>query len=439
MSDQEQTIEQRSNDNITVLFKTKPGCIIKMEVHVTPNSGKASYEKALKDVRKEISLPGFRKGKVPNEVVAKNFSNEIQRHYRDVLLQTAFHEAITLIGRSPFTTRSVRKSELKHEAKDGSAILTFEYEAMPEVPKVDLKTVVIEKRTARDPSEEELAQAMTKLKILHGERSEITGRGAQEGDLAIISISQAKPVQNEEQRAQKGTFLLVDHEQFYLIPGFLPDWLLSEVLGMNIGEKKEAEREPEKNSGGEANSKRCVIELHDLKTPTFAEETEELAKKANASSIDDLKEKIFQKKKSELVQEADELSRQELKNELILQYAFDLPQSLIEGETEARFRPYIKFKEELGETISNEADLRIEFQEEVKRYFTCLFLMKRIALEINPTFSQAEFLEEMYNQAFKAAYHEKVLYPGLSQEEIDQRILMNIMIKKCCDYCTQDV
>ncbi len=439
MSDQEQTIEQRSNDNVTVLFKMKPGCIVKMEVHVTPIASKAAHTKAVKELKKEISLPGFRKGKVPDDVILKNFVKEVQRHYKEVLMDTAFREAVVLLGRTPFTTRSVRKSELKHEGKDGSAVLLFEYEATPDVPQVDPKEFDLKEKNVREPTQDEITQSLTKLKILHGTKNDITDRQAQEGDVVILSITQPSSAQAEDETEteRKDPSVLVDHEQFYLKKGFLPDWLFQAIIGMNSGEKREAESVPEYKETASAHGKHCVIELHTIQECVFPEENDEFAMKTGASSMQDLQDKLTQRKKQELIEEAKDAIRQELKNELILKYAFDLPQSLIEGETEARFQPYLRSRQEAGQDISTKDEIRKEFQEEVKRYFTCLFLMERIAKQINPTFSQAEFFDELSHQMFKAPYQERVLYPGLSQEEVEQRILMNIMIKKCCDWCAQ--
>ena len=430
MSEQEQTIEQRSNDHVTVLFKTKPGCIIKMEVHVSTLGCKAANEKAMKEVKKEISLPGFRKGKVPEEIVAKQFSAQIERHAKEVLMETAFKEGVSLIGRNPFTTRSVRKSEIKQLSKDGSAVILFEYEATPDVPDVDISQLSLSQRAEiAEPSDEDIFASLTKLKIIHGAKTAVEHRPVQEGDLVTITLLDLSQPDNQTPTH------LIDNEQFYVKKGFLPDWMLEVIAGMNIGDTKETISVPENVESPTAIGKPCKVVINAIHECAFPEEDDLFAQKAGAQSIDDLKQKLKDRAKQEKKIEEQTGMRLELRNELIRQYAFDLPQSLIEGETEARYRPFLEMAEKQGSTDIDKEASRREIQEEVKRYFTCLFLMERIAKEAKPTYSQSEFFDELTYQMIKAPFYERAVYPGLSQEEIQQRILMSIMMKKCYDWC----
>ncbi len=429
MSEQEQTIEQRSNDHVTVLFKTKPGCIIKMEVHVAPIACKAAYEKAMKEVKKEISIPGFRKGKVPEEIVVKQFGPQIDRHSKEVLMETAFKEGISLIGRNPFTTRSVRKSEIKQYSKDGSATLLFEYEATPDVPAVDISSLILTpKGEIAQPSDEDIQSSLTRLKIIHSEKKSIESRPVQEGDLVTISLL------DKSDSSTENPSHLIDNEQFYVKKGFLPDWMLEAVIGMSQNERKETVSVPENPESATQVGKKCEVIVHLIQECAFPSEDDSFAQKAGAQSFDDLKQKLKERALQEKKNEEQNALRLELKNELIRHYAFDLPQSLIEGETEARFRPFVEMAEKQGNSIDKDASRR-EFQEEVKRYFTCLFLMERVAKDAKPTYSQTEFFDELTYQMIKAPFYERAIYPGLSQEEIQQRVLMNIMMKKCYDWC----
>ncbi len=422
MSEQEQTIEQRSNDNITVLFKMRPGCIVKMEVHVNPIATKAAHEKALKELKKDVVLPGFRKGKVPTDVILKNFGKEIDRYYKEIVTNLTFKEATQLIQRKPFTTRSLRKCEFKHEGRDGSCVLLFEYEAAPEIQEVDPLAFSFQKVITTEPSEEDIAASLAKLKVLHANKEATPEKPIQEGDLVTTSVFIIPDT------SEKAPTPLFQNEEIHLQKGLVPDWLYTALLGMQSGEKKEAEIVTPSDA-----PKKCTIEVSSVQTCILPEETDEFAIKAGATSLDDLKNKLIQKKKDQLLEEARSIQHQEFKNELIAKYAFDLPQSLIESETEARYQGYIQAHPE----ATNKENLRKEFQEEVKRYFTCLFLMEQVAKKINPTFSQAEFFNEISHQLFHTSDHERTLYPGLSQENIEQRILMSIMIKKCCDWCIE--
>jgi trigger factor len=84
---------QFQNENMTVDLKRDPGCLIRLDISLSPLATQAAYQKALKTVNKEVSIPGFRKGKAPQTLILKNYSQHVDREWRELLLNTAFGEA----------------------------------------------------------------------------------------------------------------------------------------------------------------------------------------------------------------------------------------------------------------------------------------------------------------------------------------------------------
>ena len=58
-----------STEELTVNVEHLPHCEIKFSVHTQPALIAQAKEKAKKQVSKEVSIPGFRKGKAPLDMI----------------------------------------------------------------------------------------------------------------------------------------------------------------------------------------------------------------------------------------------------------------------------------------------------------------------------------------------------------------------------------
>src|SRR5262245_27713561 len=113
--------QQFQNDRVRVEVRRRPGCIARLAVEMTPEAVKNAYEKAVRAIKKEVSIPGFRKGKVPEDIVKHNFSSAIAKEHKDTVLQLAFTESLALTGLKPFSKNSLLRSELKKYSVDTGA------------------------------------------------------------------------------------------------------------------------------------------------------------------------------------------------------------------------------------------------------------------------------------------------------------------------------
>ena len=411
------------NSSVSVRYKKRPGCLIKMDVLVAQEATQATYQKAIKEVRKETSVPGFRKGKVPEDLLKKHFSDAIESQFRSLVTEIAFKEGISLIKRPPFAKTSIRKVEIVSLDKEKGAEVYFEYEASPEVPPVNPDLLEIQAIPVVSPTEEDVNTQLLRVRLLHAERKPAEeGRSCAMGDFVKLRI--LSPETEES---------LLDTKELYLHPKFCDDWLLPSVLGMQKGERKEIEI-PEPHTKG-------ILVVEEIDTCLLPEDDDSFAQKAHAANREDLLSKVRSRLTFEAQFKAFEEIRHEVRNELIRLWAFDLPQSLIEGETEARFSSYWNTltKQTSQSPALDKEKIKKEFLDEVKRYFTLLFLLKPIAqhsLKIG-TIQQSEVLEELTHQMMHAPFETRYIYPGLPEQEAHHRLLMALMMRKCEDWCIE--
>jgi len=313
---------------------------------------------------------------------------------------------------------------------DKGAEMYVEYEAFPEVPQVDPSKLEIENVPAVSPTEEDVANQLLKLRLLHAEKTPVEeGHVCREGDFVTVTLSSQEKQKDKE-------LPILDKKEVYLDPKFCDSWLIQAIPGMKKGETKEVQLPLTKEN---TDQETCLLTVEDVTFCKLPEDNDSFAQKAHAENRNDLLEKL----KSRLIFESQfkvfEQIRHDVRNELIRLWAFDLPQSLIEGETEARLSAYwnILMKNKNENTVDREKAKK-EFLDEVKRYFTLLFLLKPLAqsIEIGGV-QQSEVLEELTHQMMHAPFETRYIYPGLPEQEAHHRLLMALLMRKCEDWCIE--
>ena len=86
---------------IRVQVAEEKGCRKVISVEITPERFKGERSRVLKEMVKEVALPGFRKGKVPVDIVEKRFSDEIRSEAIRSILPLAYEHVIVENGLEP--------------------------------------------------------------------------------------------------------------------------------------------------------------------------------------------------------------------------------------------------------------------------------------------------------------------------------------------------
>ncbi|MCE5294300.1 MAG: trigger factor [Chlamydiales bacterium] len=429
----ENTLEFQ-NDNIKTKVINKPGCQVRMEVEITPESVKAAYDKGLKAVRKEVSVPGFRKGKVPDQILHHNYAKAIEGEARDVALQTAFSESLTLGNIRPFTRNSLKKSELKKFSKETGATAIFELEVEPNVPTLDPKNIdtkIVEPRPL-DPKAVE--RSYRQLQLMHATWEPIEGKPAKDGNYVELDIDVIEhPAHN----------VCVNH-LFLLEKDDMPKWLYDAVKGMNVDESKEVLAQPDKDDPShiivyesDSAAKQSRVTVKAIKKAIMPEETDEFAQKFGAASVADLKSFIETRLKREEEEYSHELARYNLRREMLVKYPFDLPSSLVDAEVRGRLA-YCKQGADVKQgtvpmTNAQESELKAQIEAESRGFFMWMFMMRQITPHADVSITQQE-LETEFQHQMQLPRQQRLVYAGLAPDEVRNRLVMMIMMRKCEDY-----
>lgn len=437
--------QQFQNENISTTVQRQPGCRVRMDVTVAPVATKAAHHKAIKAVSKEVSFPGFRKGKAPEAIILQNFAKHVESEWKEILTNTAFHEALKLTNIYPFSKDSKAKANITSVSLDGGASLHIEFVAAPEVPSVNPQELAIEPVEHPSITADVVGQALENLRLQHAEWNEVTDRPATDNDYVDLDIDLVEePIQNICQDAR-----------FEVAPGKMGTWMRKLIIGLTPGQTAEGMSEKEETSGhcdkcdaGDHEHhhvheehfvpKLCRIKLKAIRQPSLPELDTAFLSKFGLADVEELRQRL----EKELNRQADESHRSRLRksmeNVLLEKYAFDIPESLAEEQVNNQRE---SIEAELIESGVSEADLDAradqvanEVSDRLERNYRIYFLAQKIAEDFHIEIQQEELMNELAHQIMLQQTGQSIINNSMDPKEVRSRLIANLMINKAIDF-----
>lgn len=333
--------QEIAGPKVHVLVYRRPLCRIELHVKATAPVVKEARKDAVKAVSKEISLPGFRKGKAPEEMILKKFPADVERQLHKSIADAAYLEAQRSAKIPVLNNNSQISFDLKKMDDEGAEIV-FSFETEPKIPSVDPKLFQPKPVDRPEVGEKQIEEAIRQMQFFYAEWKLIQDRPVKEGDYIMIDLDTI-----DGDTVQK----VFHHIRFEVSHERMANWMKQLVQGAKAGDILEGMSEADDNATEEEKKefKPKKVRLHILKVEeaVLPELTDEFAKKVGASDVPHMRESIsnlLNKQADDKVQNA---LREQANDFLIEQYPFELPQSLIDTEKKHRQSQFMqdpKFK-----------------------------------------------------------------------------------------------
>lgn len=343
MSDEPITFQ---NDNISVSVTRKPACKVEFLVTVSPKEAQALYEKATKNVNKEVSFPGFRKGKVPNTVVLKHFKPQVDSEWRQLLMNVVFTEAVNLTKISPLNQSQERSVTADYQtlSLETGATLTYSFETHPDIPTInpqDFSTPVV---SLKEINEKDVEKTLGDLRLQKAEWIKVEDRPVSYGDFIDVDIDViSEPTRHICSNARER----VDSE-------YMEKWIQDLVIGITPGQTVEGST-PKHEDCSACNTEEGHTHehneehVHEHKAETFRiklnaiyeaklpELDDAFAVGYGATDLADMKMKIEKQFNRQAEQEQLNAIHTQLKADIEKKYSFEIPQSLVDSQLRSYF------------------------------------------------------------------------------------------------------
>jgi trigger factor len=219
-----------------VEVEKQPGFVSKLQIELPPDEVSKEWDAIANSFARFAKIPGYRPGKAPRAVVDKRFRKEIQEELTKKLVSKSYHEAIE---QEQLRVASLTNIEDIQFGEDKSMRFRATVVTAPEFELPEYKNIPVHLPDVK-VSDAEVEQAIERLRDQSADFVDVTGRGLQMGDFAVLDFDgsvDTKPISEIAPEASKN---LQGGKKFWLHlapDNFLPKFC-EQLIGQEPGETR---------------------------------------------------------------------------------------------------------------------------------------------------------------------------------------------------------
>ncbi|MDE3046101.1 MAG: trigger factor [Verrucomicrobiota bacterium] len=387
--------EELKNDDLRVVVHRKPACRIELEVHATPVMVQKARKAAIKVINKEVTTPGFRKGKAPEETIERKFSAQIAKELHKQLADLAYVEAQKLAKIPLLNQNSSISFDVKKESEEGIDLL-FVFETEPKVPTADPKKFQAKPVQRPEVGDIQVDEAILQMRFFYAQWKVVEDRPIQDGDYIMIDLETIDGEQSQK---------VFNQVRFEVSKARMATWMKELVSGAKSGDVLEGISRPEENASEEEKKqfepKKVRLTISKVEEAILPELDDEFAKKVGASDVTGMRDSIRQILEARAEEKVQDDLREQINDFLIEEYMFDLPRSLIETEKKHRMDNMVrdpKFKATWDKASQEERkNIETKVEREADQAVRLFYLSRQIVRDLNLPITH----QEVENEAVK--------------------------------------
>ncbi|RMD90466.1 MAG: trigger factor, partial [Alphaproteobacteria bacterium] len=306
------------------------------------------------------------------------------------------------------------------------------YEALPEIPEVELSRIELERLVVK-PSDEEVEGALERLAESAQEfEDKPEGEPAEKGDQVVIDFVGKLDGEPFEGGSAEDYPLVLGSESF--IPGFE-----EQLIGAKAGDKVEVKVTfPEDYGAEHLAGKEAVFEttVKAVRKPVPAKIDDELAKRYGSDSLEELKTRIRDQLAAEYANAARAVLKRQLLDKLDEMVEFELPPSLVEAE--AKQIAHQLWHEEHPEVEGHEhpeVEPTEEHEKLARRRVKLGLLLAELGRKNEIEVTDQEMTQAVMNQARQYPGQERAFFEFVQQNpQVQQQIRAPLFEDKVVDF-----
>jgi trigger factor len=213
--------------NVTKLEENK----VRLDIEVTPESVRQGVEAKIKELGRQVRVPGFRPGKAPRRVIENRLGRDYI--YMEALqdqLPGWYSQAVVETDVRPIDQPEIHFDDPLDEEEGFKFSATVE--VRPEASLGIYKGVEVPRREV-EVSDEDVEDRIEELRAQFATLAAVEGRPAEEGDFTILDFSGERLAGGPLEGAEAEDYML-EIGRGELLPDFEDN-----VVGMNAGERKQ--------------------------------------------------------------------------------------------------------------------------------------------------------------------------------------------------------
>lgn len=405
-------VDHFEGERVKVEVTHEPRCRVSMKVSAVGPLMNAAKKDAIRKIAKEVSIPGFRKGKAPASLIEKKFARDLAQGWEREFANLSFKEAQALARIPLLNGNGNGNITYKMEKLTGEeGKIVFHFETEPLVPELDYDLFDLKDTKKVTVDDEKIDETIKSIRMFYATWDQVTDRAVQESDFVILDIDdmdQDPPVQ------------AFSNTRFEVSKSGMATWMRDLVLGKKLEESAEGISEPEKTDSEEVKNsfqkKKVRLHIKGIEHANLPPLDDDLAMRVGVKSVAELRERLQELLSKQANEMHDKELRDSIGEQLIAKISFDIPGSVLEKEANHRLSHMLrnasfakKWKESMSEEEKNQQKAEVTKQSEnaIRLFYLCRAIVTKNNLslsdeELHPTYSS--ILEMMFADPNKVNY-----------------------------------
>lgn len=380
----------------------------KITVEIPAEEVDKRIEEQFAEIRREVPLKGFRRGKAPIDMVRRMFRESVEKDLSDRIARETLAD---VVKEKDVKVLSLGKVDAGKVASGEPFTFSVVVEVVPEVEAKDYKGIPV--RTGEEKvKDEDVEAAIERLRTPHAKFLPEEGRKAQRGDLAEFSFSAVTDGGEPVDENEKTSIVLINGIPF-------GQEFEDNMMGVGAGDERSfrivypAAHPHSKYAGKTVDFKVKVFTVRERSLPAL---DDEFARGFGVEGVADLRVKMREKLEREAGSKSRHATDEEIRRKLAERNPIEVPPTLVKRQTMAMIGSTIEHMESSGVDLKK---TRLDFDEMHERLKFSAEHNVRVGLLIE-AISRQENLDVPYSE-IEAEMKGIAEIEGRSFEEIREK------------------
>lgn len=396
-----------------------------IEVEVPWEEVQKEYNQTFQEFKKNVEMPGFRKGKVPNQVLKRQHGAQIDYQFANDKLEDYFKSALEEIDENPINQASIESLDFS----EGEPLqFTARFEVEPEVDVFDYKEGYELDHTVFEATPADVDGSIEEIREQHAEMQEIED-GAEEGHLILADLQRVEP---------DGTPIIgekVEDRYIKVGEGVFGEENLEQLKGAKKGDTRRISVPGE----GDSETEFYDVNVKKVEEQVLPELDDEFVKELEGESetYDDLREEMQERIQKSLDRESHSQLMHRMAHEFVSKSEVEVPESMVDNYLDMMIKDVKRQRSQNGEEPDiDENVFRENYRGDAIFNLKWQLIKKHIIDEENITVDDEEFeakIDEMVEQfpedrreAIKKLYQNEQYRGQIEEELLEDKVIEHL-------------
>ncbi len=421
----------------TELIETSP-TRREIKIEIEPEAVREVYDKVSKKYAQKASVPGFRKGFAPVDVVRLRFRDEINSEVLQQLLPQKITEAIQEHNLMPITEPHVHFANQEEMKLNGSmpVSVNIHFDVMPEIPVPDYKGIELTRRI-RPISDAEIEDVIDERRQEQSVLIPVENRKSEKGDTVIVDLTGT--FANEPDAAP----IQADDLEIPLGDEVIEEAFTENLIGVEEDEEKEftvsypAEFSSPGLAGKTVNYKAKIKSVGKVEVPELNDEWVQTLGE-DYESLEDFRTKLRENIEEFAAADANARLRVDAVSKLIEKHEFEIPSALVDVQARNLLNNFAQDLAQRGVDLSKVEKDFVEMaygqmRTQAERDVRGAMLLEKIAELENVEISEEEIAGEIEKMAEYYRVPAEEVRNSLKQQDGEANIANNLRTRKAIE------